>query len=88
MSPPAPPLVPTPLMACDPATDPSLLWQLARDEPELRRWIVANPAASASLLEFISQAGGPGVREALTLLLDSLEERADLLSGKYTGEHD
>ncbi|WP_267400348.1 MULTISPECIES: hypothetical protein [unclassified Bifidobacterium] len=68
--PPEPPLVPTALMAADPATDPSILWAIAREEPQLRRWLVANPAASPALLETISQLGGPGVRRALEVLLD------------------
>ena len=68
--PPEPPLVPTALMATDPATDPSILWTIAREEPRLRRWLVANPAASPALLETISQLGGPGVRRALEVLLD------------------
>ena len=75
--PPPPPLELTPLVACDPATDRETLEYLVREAPELRRWVVANPAADARLLEEISQAGGPGVREALTVLLDSLEGRAD-----------
>lgn len=68
--PPEPPLVPTALMATDPATDPSILWTIAREEPQLRRWLVANPAASPALLETISQLGGPGVRRALEVLLN------------------
>ena len=68
--PPEPPLVPTALMATDPATDPSILWAIAREEPQLRRWLVANPAASPALLETISQLGGPGVRRALEVLLN------------------
>ena len=68
--PPEPPLVPTALMATDPATDPSILWTIAREEPQLRRWLVTNPAASPALLETISQLGGPGVRRALEVLLD------------------
>lgn len=69
-TPPRPPLQLTPLVACDPATDMDVLWHIAREAPELRRWLVANPRADAALLEFVAQAGGPGVREALTLLLD------------------
>ena len=69
-SPPEPPLVPTALMATDPETDPSILWAIAREEPRLRRWLVANPAASPALLEAVSQLGGPGVRRALELLLE------------------
>ena len=68
--PPEPPLVPTALMATDPETDPSILWAIAREEPRLRRWLVANPAASPALLETVSQLGGPGVRRALEVLLD------------------
>ena len=68
--PPEPPLVPTALMATDPETDPSILWAIAREEPQLRRWLVANPAASPALLEAVSQLGGPGVRRALEVLLD------------------
>lgn len=72
--PPAPPIALTPLVACDPATDAQLLWHIAREAPELRRWLVANPRADAELLEFVSQQGGPGVRRALEVLLDSLED--------------
>lgn len=68
--PPEPPLVPTALMATDPETDSSILWAIAREEPQLRRWLVANPAASPALLEAVSQLGGPGVRRALEVLLD------------------
>lgn len=70
--PPEPPLQPTPVMACSPLTDYDVLWAIAREYPELRRWIVANPNADAPLLEFISQQGGPHVREALQILLESL----------------
>lgn len=60
-------------MACDPETEPEVLWWIARHMPSLRRWIVANPAADADLLEYISQAGGPYVRESLQILLDSMD---------------
>lgn len=76
-APPAPPIALTPLVACDPGTPTEVLWHIARNVPELRRWLVANPSADAELLEYISQAGGPGVREALELLLDSLEPSPD-----------
>ena len=33
---------------------------------------VANPSADAALLEYVAQAGGPGVNRALTILLDGL----------------
>ncbi|MBM6700047.1 hypothetical protein H7U32_06970 [Bifidobacterium pullorum subsp. saeculare] len=64
----------TPLVACSPGTDYETLEYIAREVPGLRRWLVANPNADARLLEYVSQAGGPGVREALTVLLDALEE--------------
>lgn len=69
VSPPPPPFMPTPMTACDPATPADVLWIIARDHPQLRRWLVANPKASAELLEYVAQAGGPGVREALLILL-------------------
>ncbi|RSX54645.1 hypothetical protein [Bifidobacterium samirii] len=72
-APPRPPILLTPLVACDPDTDPQILWHIARYAPELRRWLPANPSADAALLEYVAQAGGPGVREALTILLDSVE---------------
>ena len=62
----------SPLLACDPATAPEVLWFIAEHEPELRRWLVANPSADAALLEYVAQAGGPGVNRALTILLDGL----------------
>lgn len=72
LDPPAPPLELTPIVAADPDTDMEVLWHIARTAPELRRWLVANPKADAELLEYVSQAGGPGVRRALTVLLESL----------------
>lgn len=73
LAPPEPPLRLTPAVAADPATDADVLWHIARHAPELRRWLVANPKADAALLEYVSQAGGPGVKRALTVLLGSLE---------------
>nr|WP_258186089.1 hypothetical protein [Bifidobacterium sp. UTBIF-68] len=73
-TPPAPPIALTPLVACDPSTEAETLWHIALHVPELRRWIVANPSADAAILEFISQAGGPGVRQSLEILLESLED--------------
>lgn len=71
-APPPPPLRLSPLLACDPAAAPEVLWFIAEHEPELRRWLVANPSADAALLEYVAQAGGPGVNRALTILLDGL----------------
>lgn len=69
--PPAPPIRLTPLVACDPDTDTDVLWHIAREAPELRRWLAANPKADAALLEYVAQRGGPGVKAALTVLLES-----------------
>ncbi len=49
------------------------LWHIARTMPPLRKWVVVNRAADANLLEYLSQQGGPGVRQALELVLESLE---------------
>lgn len=68
LSPPPPPLVITPVIACNPDTDMSTLWLIAREYPHLRKWLIANPKADAALLEYVSQAGGPGVREAFDIL--------------------
>lgn len=67
--PPEPPLVPTPAMATDPNTPPDVLWSIARNHPELRRWLAANPSATPALLETVSQLGGPGVKRSLDILL-------------------
>ncbi|RBP99505.1 hypothetical protein CRD59_03710 [Bifidobacterium xylocopae] len=73
--PPKPPLVLTPALACDPDTDQDILWHIAREVPELRRWLPANPRATPELLETVSQLGGPGVAHSLGLLLDYLDAR-------------
>lgn len=73
LNPPSPPLLLTPSVAADPDTDMEVLWHIARYVPDLRRWLVVNPKADAHLLEYISQAGGPGVHRALKVLLDSLD---------------
>ena len=59
--------------AGDPNTPMDALWHIARTMPPLRKWVVVNRAADANLLEYISQQGGPGVRQALELVLESLE---------------
>jgi hypothetical protein len=68
--PPQPPPSLTPALALDPATSQEVLWDVARGEPQLRRWLIANPAASPELLEFVAQVGGPGVREGFEVLFD------------------
>lgn len=74
-APPAPPLKLTPSVACNPDTDEDILWHIARSAPELRRWLVANPRSTPQLLEYVAQAGGPGVHEAIEVLLDLLERQ-------------
>ncbi len=76
LDPPSPPLLLTSSVAADPDTDVEVLWHIARHVPDLRRWLVVNPKADAHLLEYISQAGGPGVHRALKVLLDSLDQIA------------
>lgn len=73
VAPPAPPMKLTPAVACDPQTDEEVLWYIAHNAPELRRWLVANPQSTPELLEFVAQAGGPGVNEAIEVLLDLIE---------------
>ena len=63
----------TPAVACSPDTDVAVLWHIAYHVPELRKWLVANPKADAPLLELVSQRGGPGVRQALEILFESME---------------
>ena len=46
----------------------------ARKSLQMRKWIIANPQADPELLEYISQAGGPGVCEAFEVLFESLED--------------
>ena len=71
--PPPPPIALTPAVACNPDTDGEILWHIARHVPELRRWLAANPRSDAALLEYVAQAGGPGVHQALSILLVSME---------------
>ena len=70
---PEPPIRLTPAVACSPDTDVAVLWHIAYHVPELRKWLVANPKADAPLLELVSQRGGPGVRQALEILFESME---------------
>ena len=69
--PPEPPLELTPRVATAPSTPPEILWHIARHIPDLRFWIIANTAATPDLLEYISQTGGPRVKEAFAVLFDS-----------------
>jgi hypothetical protein len=63
----------TPLLACE-TDDEEILWHIAREAPELRRWLVANPHADALLLEYVAQSGGPGVNEAFAVFFESAEQ--------------
>lgn len=74
LQPPEPPLLLTAQVASDPDTDEDVLWHIAEHAPELRRWLIANTAASAELLEYVSQVGGPGVTRGFEVLFESLEE--------------
>ncbi|WP_418969377.1 hypothetical protein [Alloscardovia omnicolens] len=69
--PPPPPIKLTPAVATNPETSSDILWHIARHVPELRYWLIANASASAELLEFVSQAGGPHVKESFDVLFDS-----------------
>ena len=71
--PPAPPIELTPLAACSADTAQDVLWHIAEYAPRLRKWLVANPSATPAMLEYLAQVGGPGVPEALRILLKSLE---------------
>ncbi len=73
VEPPTPPIALTPLMACSPDTPQDVLWHIAEYAPHLRRWLVANPAATPAMLEYLAQVGGKDVGEALNILLESLE---------------
>ncbi|MCR1996176.1 variant leucine-rich repeat-containing protein [Bifidobacterium animalis] len=52
--------------------------------PHLRKWVVVNRAADANLLEYLSQQGGPGVRQALELVLESLELQRSSMQRRRT----
>lgn len=73
LNPPQPPLQPNALVACNPSTPCETLWLIAREHPDLRQWIIANPAATPDLLEYIAQSGGPHVARCMQLLLKSLD---------------
>lgn len=73
VEPPAPPIELTPLVACSADTAQDVLWHIAEYAPRLRKWLVANPSATPAMLEYLAQVGGPGVPEALRILLKSLE---------------
>ena len=63
----------TPLVACSADTAQDVLWHIAEYAPRLRKWLVSNPSVTPAMLEYLAQVGGPGVPEALRILLKSLE---------------
>lgn len=71
--PPKPPIVLTEQVACCENTSKDVLWHIAKNVPDLRKWVVANPIADAKMLEYISQQGGPGVKHSLDVLLEAYE---------------
>ncbi|RFT22020.1 hypothetical protein CG394_08810, partial [Gardnerella vaginalis] len=70
---PKPPIILTEQVACCENTDKEILWHIARNIPHLRKWVIANPAADAKILEYISQKGGPDVKHSLDVLLESYD---------------
>lgn len=75
VKPPTPPITLTPLLACSPDTPQNVLWHIAEYAPHLRRWLVANPAATPAMLEYLAQVGDDEVGRALCILLESMEAR-------------
>lgn len=61
----------------DPSTPLPVLWRIARERPDLRRWLIVNPAAPPELLEYIAQTGGPGVGQGLRVLFAALDTLGD-----------
>ncbi|MFY4658846.1 hypothetical protein [Scardovia wiggsiae] len=72
-APPPPPLKLTPYVAVS-HSDTEILWYIARNIPQLRCWLIANPNSTPELLEYISQSGGPHVKECFAVLFDSLDQ--------------
>lgn len=72
--PPEPPIRLTAQVACDPTTTDDVLWTIAEHAPELRMWLIANPSASAELLEYVAQRGGPGVARGFEVLFGAMED--------------
>lgn len=78
-APPLPPLKLDEEITMNPKTPLPILWRIARERRDLRRWLIVNPSAPPELLEYIAQQGGPGVGQGLRVLFNAL----DLL-----GEHE
>lgn len=71
--PPRPPQQINANLASDPDTHILVLWHIAQHIPHLRKWVIANSAADAQLLEYIAQQGGPGVEQAFEVLFSSMK---------------
>lgn len=71
--PPKPPIVLNAQVACSANTSKEILWYIAKNIPDLRKWVVANPSSDAKILEYISQKGGPDVKHSLDVLLESYD---------------
>lgn len=76
LSPPTPPPTMTAFIASSPRTSEEVLWRIAIDYPRLRRWIIANTRASPELLEYVAQAGGPGVRNGFDVLFEGVPDES------------
>lgn len=76
LHPPPPPLRLTPYVAVS-STDQTVLWYIAKNVPDLRCWVIANPRAKPDLLEYISQSGGPHVKDCFTVLFAALDADED-----------
>lgn len=72
-APPQPPQQLNANLASDPDTHILVLWHIAQHIPRLRKWVIANSAADAQLLEYIAQRGGPGVEQAFEVLFSSMK---------------
>ncbi|GGI14666.1 hypothetical protein GCM10007377_12060 [Galliscardovia ingluviei] len=72
-APPRPPQQLNANLASDPDTHILVLWHIAQHIPRLRKWVIANSAADAQLLEYIAQQGGPGVEQAFEALFSSMK---------------
>lgn len=74
LRPPSPPPNLTAQTALNPATAEKTLWTIAWTRPDLRRWLIANPASSPELLEFVAQNPGPGVGVGFEVLFEHTQD--------------
>lgn len=74
VEPPAPPIELTPLVACNADTAQDVLWHIAEYAPRLRKWAGRQSFGDACNAGIsCARSAGPGVPEALRILLKSLE---------------